>query len=129
VINRAMQINPNLPEVLAVKGWLLNEIRSDEALPLLRVTAESNDASKHRFLGDLTTGWRGDAMNHFSAAAADPMDFICMCSAARNSWTSANTPKPPPPARARELDPTHMGTTCHLVDRARRARPTRRCSG
>ena len=36
LINRAMQINPNLPEVLAVKGWLLNEeFRSDEALPLL----------------------------------------------------------------------------------------------
>ena len=36
LINRAAKANPNLPEVLAVKGWLLNEqFRSDEALPLL----------------------------------------------------------------------------------------------
>ena len=56
LINRAMQINPDLPEVLAVKGWLLNEeYRSEEALPLLlRATKlNPNDASSHRFLGDL----------------------------------------------------------------------------
>ena len=56
LINRAMQINPNLPEVLAVKGWLLTEeFRFDEALPLLlRATQlNPNDASSHRFLGNL----------------------------------------------------------------------------
>ena len=75
-------INPNLPEVLAVKGWLLTEeFRFDEALPLLlRATKlNPNDASSHRFLGNLydRRAQPGEAMEHFSLAAQlDPLDFI-----------------------------------------------------
>ena len=37
LINRALAINPNLPDALAVKGWLLTEqYKLDEALPLLQ---------------------------------------------------------------------------------------------
>ena len=115
LINRAMQINPNLPEVLAVKGWLLNEeFRSDEALPLLlRATQlNPNDASSHRFLGDLydRMAQPGKAMIHFSAAAQlDPMDFIshvfrCMELVDLGEYSDATAAC----TRARELDPTHM---------------------
>jgi len=115
LINRAMQINPNLPEVLAVKGWLLNEeFRADEALPLLlRATKlNPNDASSHRFLGDLydRLAQPGEAMTHFSAAASlDPMDFIshvfrCMELVDLGEFTEATAAC----ARARELDPTNM---------------------
>ena len=82
LIDRAMKLNPNQPEVIAVKGWLLTEeFRFDEALPLLlRATQMNpNDASSHRFLGDLydRRAQPQEAMNHFSAAASlDPMDFI-----------------------------------------------------
>ena len=56
LINRATQLSPNQPEVIAVKGWLLTEeFKFDEALPLLlRATKlNPNDASSHRFLGNL----------------------------------------------------------------------------
>jgi TolB-like protein/DNA-binding winged helix-turn-helix (wHTH) protein/tetratricopeptide (TPR) repeat protein len=115
LINRAMQINPNVAEVLAVKGWLLNEeFRSEEALPLLlRATQlNPNDASSHRFLGDLydRMAQPGKALNHFSAAAQlDPMDFIshvfrCMELVDLGDYTEASAAC----KRARELDPTHM---------------------
>ena len=115
LINRAMQINPDLPEVLAVKGWLLNEeFRSEEALPLLlRATKlNPNDASSHRFLGDLydRLAQPGEAIKHFSAAARlDPMDFIshvfrCMELVDLGEYTEATAAC----TRARELDPTHM---------------------
>ena len=115
LINRAMQINPDLPEVLAVKGWLLNEeFRADEALPLLlRATRlNPNDASSHRFLGDLydRLAEPDEAMKHFSAAARlDPMDFIshvfrCMELVDLGEYTEATAAC----TRARELDPTHM---------------------
>jgi TolB-like protein/DNA-binding winged helix-turn-helix (wHTH) protein len=115
LVNRAMQINPNLPEVLAVKGWMLNEeFRSDEALPLLlRATKlNPNDASSHRFLGDLydRMAQPGEAMSHFAAAARlDPMDFIshvfrCMELVDLGDYAEATAAC----TRARELDPTHM---------------------
>ena len=56
LINRALMLSPNLPEALAVKGWLLTEeFRLDEALPLLQkaVAENPNYASSHRFLGNL----------------------------------------------------------------------------
>jgi tetratricopeptide (TPR) repeat protein len=115
LLNRAMKINPNLPEVLAAKGWLLNEeYRSDEALPLLlRATKMNpNDASSHRFLGDLydRRAQPGEAIIHFSAAARlDPMDFIshvfrCMELVDLGEYTEATAAC----TRARELDPTNM---------------------
>jgi TolB-like protein/Flp pilus assembly protein TadD len=115
LINRAMQINPNLPEVIAVKGWMLNEeFRSAEALPLLlRATKMNpNDASSHRFLGDLydRLAQPGEAIIHFSAAAQlDPMDFIshvfrCMELVDLGEYTEATAAC----TRARELDPTNM---------------------
>jgi tetratricopeptide (TPR) repeat protein len=110
-----MQINPNLPEVLAVKGWLLNEeFRSEEALPLLlrATTLNPNDAASHRFLGDLydRLAQPDEALNHFSAAAQlDPLDFIshifrCIELVDLGEYTEATAAC----ARARELDPTHM---------------------
>jgi TolB-like protein/DNA-binding winged helix-turn-helix (wHTH) protein/tetratricopeptide (TPR) repeat protein len=115
LINSAMKINPNLPEVLAVKGWMLNEeFRSEEALPLLlRATQlNPNDASSHRFLGDLydRLAQPGEAMIHFSAAAQlDPMDFIshvfrCMELVDLGEYTEATAAC----TRARELDPTNL---------------------
>jgi TolB-like protein/DNA-binding winged helix-turn-helix (wHTH) protein len=82
LIDRAMQLNPDQPEVLAVKGWLrTEEFRFDEALPLLQraTRLNPNDASSHRFLGNLfdRRGQPGEALKHYSASAAlDPMDFI-----------------------------------------------------
>jgi TolB-like protein/DNA-binding winged helix-turn-helix (wHTH) protein/tetratricopeptide (TPR) repeat protein len=82
LVNRALQLNPTLPDALAVKGWLLTEqFRFDEALPLLtRATAANpNDASSHRFLGNLydRRAEPDEAMEHFSIAAElDPLDFI-----------------------------------------------------
>jgi len=115
LINRAMKINPDVAEVLAVKGWLLNEeFRSAEALPLLKRAVElnPNDASSHRFLGDLYDRMArpGEALKHFSAAARlDPMDFIshvfrCIALVDLADYAEANAAC----ERARELDPTHM---------------------
>ena len=115
LINRAMKINPDVAEVLAVKGWLLNEeFRSAEALPLLlrAVKLNPNDASSHRFLGDLydRMAQPGEALKHFSAAAQlDPMDFIshvfrCIELVDLAEYAEASAAC----ERARELDPTHM---------------------
>jgi TolB-like protein/tetratricopeptide (TPR) repeat protein len=82
LINRALMLSPNLPEALAVKGWLLTEeFRLDEALPLLQkaVAQNPNYASSHRFLGNLYDRLAdpNSAMSHFSTAASlDPLDFI-----------------------------------------------------
>jgi len=115
LINRAMQLNPDQPEVIAVKGWLLTEeFKFDEALPLLlRATRMNpNDAASHRFLGNLydRRGQPLEAMKHFSAAASlDPMDFIsqvfrCMELIDLGEFADAAAAC----KRARELDPTHM---------------------
>ena len=71
-----------------------------------------NDASSHRFLGNLydRRGQPREAMNHFSAAASlDPMDFIshvfrCMELIDLGEFAEASAAC----TRARELDPTHM---------------------
>jgi TolB-like protein/DNA-binding winged helix-turn-helix (wHTH) protein/tetratricopeptide (TPR) repeat protein len=82
LINRALSLSPNLPDALAVKGWLLTEeFKLDKALPLLQraTKANPNDASSHRFLGNLYDR-RADpnsALSRFSVAAElDPLDFI-----------------------------------------------------
>ena len=136
LINRAMQINPNLPEVLAVKGWLLTEeFRFDEALPLLQRATQlnPNDASSHRFLGNLydRRAQPGEAMKHYSAAAGlDPMDFIshvfrCMELVDLGEFAEADAAC----ARARELDPTNMWgplTTAWICARAGQHRRSHR---
>jgi TolB-like protein/DNA-binding winged helix-turn-helix (wHTH) protein len=115
LIDRAMRLNPNQPEVIAVKGWLLTEeYRFDEALPLLlRATKMNpNDASSHRFLGNLydRRAQPLEAMNHFSAAASlDPMDFIshvfrCMELIDLAEFGDASAAC----KRARELDSTNV---------------------
>jgi TolB-like protein/DNA-binding winged helix-turn-helix (wHTH) protein/Tfp pilus assembly protein PilF len=115
LIDRAMKLNPQQPEVIAVKGWLLTEeYRFDEALPLLlRATKMNpNDASSHRFLGNLydRRAQPQDALNHFSAAASlDPMDFIshvfrCMELIDLGEFGEATAAC----KRARELEPTNM---------------------
>jgi TolB-like protein/DNA-binding winged helix-turn-helix (wHTH) protein len=82
LINRASQLSPNSPHVLAVKGWLLTEeFRFDEALPLLLQATRTNpnDAASHRFLGDLfdRRGQPREALKHYSVGAElDPLDFI-----------------------------------------------------
>jgi TolB-like protein/DNA-binding winged helix-turn-helix (wHTH) protein/Tfp pilus assembly protein PilF len=82
LINRATQISPNAPHVLAAKGWLLTEeFRIDEALPLLQraITGNPNDASLHRLMGNLydKRAQPNEALAHFtSAARLDPLDFI-----------------------------------------------------
>ena len=115
LIDRAMKLNPNQPEVIAVKGWLLTEeYRFDEALPLLlRATKMNpNDAASHRFLGNLydRRAQPQEAMNHFSAAASlDPMDFIshvfrCMELIDLGEFGEASAAC----KRARELDSTNV---------------------
>ncbi len=115
LIDRAMKLNPNEPEVIAVKGWLLTEeFRFDEALPLLlRATAMNpNDASSHRFLGNLydRRAQPLEALNHFSSAASlDPMDFIshvfrCMQLIDLGEFAEASAAC----KRARDLEPTNM---------------------
>jgi TolB-like protein len=115
LVDRAMQLNPNLAEVLAVKGWLLTEeFRFDEALPLLQRATKlnPNDAASHRFLGNLydRRAQPGEALKHYSAAARlDPMDFIshvfrCMELVDLREFGDATAAC----ARARELDPTNM---------------------
>ena len=43
LINRALSLSPNLPDALAVKGWLLTEeFKLDEALPLLQRATKAN---------------------------------------------------------------------------------------
>jgi TolB-like protein/DNA-binding winged helix-turn-helix (wHTH) protein/Flp pilus assembly protein TadD len=82
LINRALALSPNLPDALAVKGWLLTEqFKFDEAMPVLQraIAANPNQAQAHRFLGDLFDR-RADprsALKHFKTAASlDPLDFI-----------------------------------------------------
>ena len=115
LIDRAMNLNPNQPEVIAVKGWLLTEeFRFDEALPLLlRATQMNpNDAASHRFLGNLydRRAQPQEAINHFSAAARlDPMDFIshvfrCMELIDLGEFGEASAAC----KRARELDSTNV---------------------
>jgi TolB-like protein/DNA-binding winged helix-turn-helix (wHTH) protein len=82
LINRALAIEPNLADALAVKGWLRTEqFRYDEALPLLQsaTAANPNDASSHRFLGNLydRSAQPAKALEHYSISARlDPMDSI-----------------------------------------------------
>jgi len=115
LVNRALQISPNLPDALAVKGWLLTEqFRIDEALPLLlkATVANPNDASSHRFLGNLydRRAQPRDALDHYTIAAGlDPLDFIshvfrCMELVDLGEYADANVAC----ARARELDSTNM---------------------
>ncbi|HEX6636185.1 MAG TPA: tetratricopeptide repeat protein [Steroidobacteraceae bacterium] len=115
LINRALQLRPNSPRVLAVKGWLLTEeFRIDEALPLLQRAIEGNpnDASLHRYLGNLydRRGQPSEALQHFSAAAKlDPLDFIshvfrCMELTDVGRFGEARDAC----QRARQLDPANM---------------------
>ncbi len=127
LINRAMQINPNLPEVLAVKGWLLNEeFRLDEALPLLQRATKlnPNDASSHRFLGNLydrlRPARRGD--DAFFRGRQPRSDGFHL---ARVPLHGARGPgrlrrgHGRLRARARARPDQHVGTADHCVDRAR----------
>ena len=82
LINRALQISPQLADAYAAKGWWLTEqFKFNEALPLLQQATKlnPNDAASHRFLG-LLYDRRADpirAFDHFSLAATlDPRDFI-----------------------------------------------------
>lgn len=115
LINRAMQISPNLPDLLAARGWLLTEqFRFDQALPLLQRATElnPNDASSHRFLGTLyeRRAQPGDALNHYSQAASlDPLDpishvFRCLELVDLGDHAEATIAC----NRARELDPAHF---------------------
>jgi TolB-like protein/DNA-binding winged helix-turn-helix (wHTH) protein len=115
LINRAMQLSPTAPHVLAAKGWLLTEeFRIDEALPLLQraIKGNPNDAALHRSLGNLhdRRGNPREALKHFSAAAElDPMDFIshvwrCMALVDLAEYAAAGAAC----QRARELDRDHM---------------------
>ena len=82
LINRALSLNPTLPDALALKGWLLTEqFRLDEAMPLLQkaIAANPNDAASHRMLGNLfdRRAEPETALDHFSKAALlDPLDFL-----------------------------------------------------
>ena len=115
LINRAAQLSPNAPHVLAVKGWLLTEeFRIEEALPLLQraIKGNPNDASLHRFLGNLydRRAQPNEALTHFSAAAGlDPMDaishvFRCIELVDLAEYDQASAAC----QRAREIDKTHM---------------------
>jgi TolB-like protein/DNA-binding winged helix-turn-helix (wHTH) protein/tetratricopeptide (TPR) repeat protein len=115
LINRASQLSPNAPHVLAVKGWLLTEeFRIEEALPLLQRAIEGNpnDASLHRFMGNLydRRAQPRDALTHFSAAAElDPMDaishvFRCVELVDLGEYALAGAAC----QRARELDKNHF---------------------
>ena len=115
LINRASQLSPTAPHVLAVKGWLLTEeFRIDEALPLLQraIKGNPNDDALHRLMGNLydRRAQPNEALTHFSAAAElDPMDaishvFRCieLVDLAEYELASAAC------QRARELDGNHM---------------------
>ena len=98
-----------------MKGWLLTEeFRLDEALPLLQraIAANPNDASSHRFLGNLYDR-RGDpnsALSHFSAAASlDPLDFISHVFRCQELIDLGELDEAEAAcARARELEPTNL---------------------
>ena len=115
LINRALAISPNLPDALAVKGWLLTEeFKFDEAMPVLQraIAGNPSHAHAHRFLGDLFDR-RADprsALNHFSTAASlDPLDFIShvfVCQELTELGDFENAGKSC--KRARELDSTNL---------------------
>jgi TolB-like protein/DNA-binding winged helix-turn-helix (wHTH) protein/Tfp pilus assembly protein PilF len=115
LVNRALQLSPTLPDALAVKGWLLTEqFRFDEALPLLKraTAANPNDASSHRFLGNLydRRAEPDEALEHYTTAAElDPLDFIshvfrCMELVDLGEYVDAGAAC----ARARELDSSNL---------------------
>ena len=147
LINRALQLRPNSPRALAVKGWLLTEeFRVDEALPLLQraIKGNPNDASLHRYLGNWydRRAQPTEALAHYSAAAElDPLDFIshvfrCMELVDVGQLDEARAAC----QRARELDSSNMwgplatswierarGNTIEAlrwIDEARRLDPT-----
>jgi TolB-like protein/DNA-binding winged helix-turn-helix (wHTH) protein/Flp pilus assembly protein TadD len=115
LINRALALSPNMPDALAVKGWLLTEqFKFDEAMPVLQraIAGNPSHAHAHRFLGDLFDR-RADprsALDHFSTAASlDPLDFIshvfrCQELIDLNDFDGAETAC----SRARELDSTNL---------------------
>jgi tetratricopeptide (TPR) repeat protein len=114
LINRALMLDPNLPEAIAVKGWMLNEqFKTDEALIYLRraIAANPNDAASHRFLGNLYDRRANpeEALVNFSIAATlDPLDFIshvhrCMGLVELARYDEANAAC----ERARKIDPSH----------------------
>ena len=115
VVNRALSLSPNLPDALAVKGWMLTEkFQFDEALPLLQraIGGNPNDSVAHRFLGELydRRANPGAALKHFALAAKlDPLDFIShvfrcqeLIDLGRLEDAEAAC------ARARALDPNNM---------------------
>lgn len=115
LINRASQLSPTAPHVLAVKGWLLTEeFRIDEALPLLQraIKGNPNDDALHRLMGNLydRRAQPREALTHFSAAAElDPMDaishvFRCIELVDLAEYELAGAAC----RRARELDSNHM---------------------
>ena len=82
LINHALAISPNLPDALAVQGWLYTEqYKLDEAFGQLQraIAGNPNDAASLRFLGNLydRRGQPNEALTSYSAAASlDPLDFI-----------------------------------------------------
>jgi len=128
LINRAAQLSPNSPHVLAVSGWLLTEeFRTEEALPLLQraIKGNPNDAALHRYLGNLydRRAQPDEALKHYSAAAKlDPMDAIshvsrCMQLTDIGDFEQAVIAC----QRARELNPNHLWgpLATSLLERAR----------
>lgn len=115
VVNRALLLSPELPDALAVKGWLLTEkFEFDQALPLLQRAISRNPsyASAHRFLGELYDR-RADprsALEHFSKAASlDPLDFISQVFRCQNLVDLAQLDEAEKAcAKARALDPNNM---------------------
>lgn len=82
LLNQALALSPDLPDALAVKGWLLTEeFKLDEARPLLEraIAANPNDASSHRLLGSLydrLADPRSSLIHLSTAASLDPLDFL-----------------------------------------------------
>jgi TolB-like protein/DNA-binding winged helix-turn-helix (wHTH) protein/Tfp pilus assembly protein PilF len=115
LINRALAISPQLPDALAVKGWLYTEeYKLDEAKQLLEqaIAGNPNDASSLRFLGNLydRLAQPNQALASYSAAAKlDPLDFIghvfrCQELIDVGEFKEASAAC----QRARELDGTNM---------------------
>ena len=82
LLDKALELSPDMPEAIAVRGWLaLEQYRTDDALKLMQraLVLNPNDADTHRRLGSLYEQLaqpREAVAQYDLSVALDPLDFM-----------------------------------------------------
>jgi TolB-like protein/tetratricopeptide (TPR) repeat protein len=82
LLDKSLALSPELPEAIAVRGWLaMEQYRTDDALKLMQhaLMLNPNDADTHRRLGSLYEQLaqpRQALLQYDVSAQLDPLDFM-----------------------------------------------------